>query len=107
VPEREVGFEEVLNEYGDMLRVRFVRDGKEIIRFSVQYEVFDGDEWHPAIRHDTGHGFAHRDVLDWDGETVRWSRDSDLTYREAMNRAIDHIKTNWVSERESFLRRRR
>ena len=52
-------------------RVRHVRVGARVLEFMVQYELRIGGEWHPVVRYDTAHGFAHRDILHWRGPAER------------------------------------
>jgi hypothetical protein len=33
-----------------------------------------------VVRYDTAHGFAHRDILDPDGQTVRWEPMREVDY---------------------------
>jgi hypothetical protein len=44
-------------------RVRFELKRNRVLRFVVQLECRFNDEWHPVVRYDTAHNFAHRDVL--------------------------------------------
>ena len=107
MPEREKEFEQQLSQVGDVLRIRFVRDGKPIIRFTVQYEAQIEDTTRRIVRYDTADGSPHRDLLDWDGST----RHSDPIsvygdYADAMRYAIRDLETNWERYRYEFLRRR-
>lgn len=51
----------------DRLRVYALKDKGEILKFLVQYEAFIETKWHPIVRYDTAHGFAHIDVMSPDG----------------------------------------
>ena len=43
----------------------FERD--QIVDFSIQFETFIADRWHPIVRYDSAHGFGHRDLMHPDG----------------------------------------
>lgn len=104
---REESFFAVLNDFGDVMRVSFAKDSGRIVRFSVQYEAMVAGKLKPVVRYDTAHGFAHRDLLDWDGSTRHWDRMSERpNYRESLSDAVQDIKTNWRRYRDDFLRSR-
>jgi len=99
---RTISFEHHLG-LGSIARVRFVKERGRIVAFVVQLECLFGDEWHPIVRYDTAHGFAHRDVLRPDGTTVKTTmlvRD----YNEALTFAHEDIKANWRVYRERYRR---
>jgi hypothetical protein len=107
MPEHEEGYQTLINNFGDVLRVRWVREENQIRRFTAQYEVLIDDDLVPAVRYDTAHGTPHRDLLNWDGRTRRKEAMSYRdTYADAMNDAIDDLTTNWERYRFDFLRRR-
>lgn len=104
---REESFVARLNELGDLMRVSFGKDSGAIVRFSVQDEAMIAGELKPVVRYDTAHGFAHRDLLFWDGSTRHWDRMSERpSYRESLSDAIQDIKTSWRRYRDDFLRSR-
>ncbi|HEY7031010.1 MAG TPA: hypothetical protein VH482_06780 [Thermomicrobiales bacterium] len=107
MPEQHKRFETVINDLGDIVRVVIVREGKQVLSFVAQYEVMIDNEPRPALRYDTAHGFAHRDVLGWDGRTVRWDRMREVDYATALTEAVDDLMDNWDRHRAEFLRRRR
>ena len=105
--EHEKEFVLLLGHSNESLRIRFVRVGKRIIRFTVQYEMEVDGMVFSVVRYDTAHGIPHRDILNWDGstrfsDTVRQFDD----YADAMNAAIEEIEANWQRYRFEFLRRR-
>ena len=55
-------------ELEDRLRVSALKRKGEIIKFVVQYEAFIENQWKPIIRYDTSHGFAHKDIIHYNGE---------------------------------------
>ena len=72
-----------------------------ITEFSVQYEAFILNKWHPIIRYDTTHGFAHLDKMHPDGSVEKeplpyWD------YNEALTFAQYDIKSNWEWYREKY-----
>jgi hypothetical protein len=48
-------------------RFNFVTTKESVVGFVVQVEVLVKDQWHPAVRYDTAHGFAHCDWYRRDG----------------------------------------
>lgn len=55
----------------DSIRVRRTTERGQTLAFTVQYEPWVDGAHRPAVRYDTAHGFAHRDILDWDGVAVK------------------------------------
>lgn len=106
MPPKVEYFEARLNDFGDMMRVRFEKDGAIILGFTVQYEaVFDG-ELRPVVRYDTAHGFAHRDHLLRDGSTQHWDKMTErASYRESLTEAVNDIRSHWERYRSDFNRR--
>jgi hypothetical protein len=41
-----------------------------VIGFLFQYEIFFEGRWMPAVRYDTSHGYAHKDLMNPDGSDV-------------------------------------
>lgn len=77
-------------------------EGK-VVCFTVQYEISVQGQWHPVVRYDTAHGFAHRDLMHPDGrkeKTDMLSEDLNfcLTYAE------NDLRTNWADYRRRFLK---
>jgi len=84
-------------------RVRFETERNRVLGFMVQLECLFGDDWHPVVRYDTTHGFAHRDLLRPSGETEKTAtpvRD----YNEALTFAIQDLIENWESYRRRYQR---
>lgn len=48
-------------------RHRHVLEKDRVVEFSVQYETHIAGKWHPIVRYDSSHGFAHRDLIHPDG----------------------------------------
>jgi hypothetical protein len=85
----------------DRLRVRAQRLGRHIVSFVVQYEAYLRDAWHPVVRFDTAHGFAHRDLMHPDGrvdkEPLPWD-----TYSVALTFATQELKAHWLRFRQRY-----
>ncbi len=84
-------------------RTRHVRIGSTIIEFVVQYEIKINEEWYPVVRYDTSHGFAHKDILSYRGETTK----EELPFNDfnlALTFAEKDLKDNWQKYRELFLK---
>ena len=85
----------------DRLRVRAQRVGAEVIAFVVQYEAHLAGTWHPVVRFDTAHGFAHRDLMHPDGrvdkEPLLWE-----TYNVALTWATQDLKAHWAQYRRRY-----
>ncbi len=99
---RTIEYVYVLSPEGtDRLRVRAHRAGREIVSFVVQYEAYLGETWHPIVRFDTAHGFAHRDRMHPDGrvdkEPLLWD-----TYPVALTMATEELKAQWPQYRRRY-----
>ena len=81
-------------ELEDRLRVSALKRKGEIIKFVVQYEAFIENQWKPIIRYDTSHGFAHKDIIHYNGEQEKqplYFPD----YNMAFTYAIQELKITW------------
>jgi RNA-splicing ligase RtcB len=67
----------------------------------VQLEVFIEGEWHPVIRYDCAHGYAHVDRYNIHGETRK--EEILLAFAEALTAAEEDLEQNWKVYRERFL----
>jgi hypothetical protein len=86
-----------------MMRVRFDVDRGRVLGFVVQLECLFDDDWHPVVRYDTHHGFAHRDLVHPSGEAEKTDlRESDRN--KALNLAIDDLMANWDDYRKRYER---
>jgi len=86
----------------DRYRHHHVKFKGEILSFVIQYETILEGEWLPVVRYDTEHGFAHRDIIDREGnklKTPMFTRD----YNEALTFAEYDIKSNWRVYKKAFL----
>ncbi len=85
----------------DRLRVNAYKEKAKILQFVVQYEGQILNKWHPIIRYDTRHGFAHRDLLHPDGssekEPLGWE-----DYNLCFTYATEDLKRNWQKYRQKF-----
>lgn len=91
----------------DTVRVRFTTERDTVLRFTVQYDVWIDGHVHPVVRYDNAHGFAHRDLLDWNGDVIdKQALPAHWTTNQALTHAEWEIKTNWPLHRDAFMRRK-
>jgi len=86
----------------DRYRHHHTRFRGDVISFTVQYETRLARRWLPVVRYDTQHGFAHRDLLDKEGnkrKTPIFTED----YSEALSFAEHDIRSNWKIYKQDFL----
>ena len=85
----------------DRLRVTADKERGRILGFTVQYEAKIRGKWHPIVRYDTTHGFAHKDIIHPNG-----SREKQPLYFPSLNLAftfaIQDIKMLWKWYRTSY-----
>ena len=82
-------------------RGRFELERNRVVRFVVQLECCFNDEWHPVVRYDTAHNFAHRDILNPSDrgektELAIWD------YNEALTFALEDLANNWENYRSRY-----
>ena len=80
-----------------------MRTGGKIVEFMVQYEIFVKGKWHPVVRYDTSHGYAHRDLIHADGRKEK----SELLFKDlniCLTYAENDLRANWKSYKERFLK---
>ncbi|MBI5198371.1 MAG: hypothetical protein HZA19_07160 [Nitrospirae bacterium] len=87
------------------VRISFQADRGRIKRFVIQYETFIEAEWHPIIRYDTAHGFAHADLFHPNGKSEKILMET-LDYNESFTLAQEDINQRWVQYLENYLRER-
>jgi len=75
----------------------------QVIEFMVQLETMVKDKWYPVIRYDTKHGFAHKDVIHFDGTTEKFNLGIS-NYNIGMTLAEQDFKINWEKYVEEFLK---
>ena len=69
-------------------------DRGKILKFVAQYEALIRDEWRPIVRYDTSHGFAHKDIIHYDGDQEKqplYFPDLNI----AFTFAIQDLKISW------------
>lgn len=98
---KEVKFVAMLTTV-DRYRHYHLRFKGNVLNFVVQYETKLNGKWYPVVRFDTGHGFAHRDLLNKEGKKVKMSLFI-TDYNEALTFAEHDIKTNWKIYKHLFL----
>ena len=87
----------------DRYRHKHIRERGKIVYFRIQSETMIGSNWYPVVRYDTSHGFAHRDLLNKKGETIKtpifmYNSNDALTFAES------DLKANWAIYKERFLK---
>lgn len=87
----------------DRLREHYIRSKQKIISFAVQYETLWQDKWLPVVRYDTAHGFAHRDLYNRQGRTIKTPLFI-LDYNQALTFAESDLKANWRLYYERFMK---
>lgn len=85
----------------ERLRVRAEKEKGEILQFIVQYEALISSAWHPIVRYDTAHGFAHRDLMKPDGTSVKQPLHFE-SYNLAFTYATLDLKANWREYRDRY-----
>ncbi|HET8524990.1 MAG TPA: hypothetical protein VFL82_17285 [Thermomicrobiales bacterium] len=98
-----------INSIHDPVRVRCVIDAGAVRQFTIQYEPWIEGKFRPVVRFDNAHGTPHRDVLDWDGNTITKDWDWEgvaLDDGAAMNLALDELRRDWETYRADFIRRK-
>ena len=87
----------------DRYRHRHVREKGKVVYFRIQYETMVGEKWHPVVRYDTAHGFAHRDLISRKEEVAKTPLFTS-DYNDALTFAESDLKANWEIYKERFLR---
>ena len=83
-----------------------VSDGKEIVEFRIQLEVFVDDEWSAVVRYDTAHEKPHRDILQRNGEQTKdWFEG--YAVAEVLTIGQKDIMENWTTYRERFMKEKK
>ncbi len=85
----------------DRLRVTAMKDAGEIREFVVQYEARLMNSWHPVVRYDTAHGFAHKDILSPKGAAIKQPLHFE-TFNLAFTFASLDLKANWRTYRDRY-----
>ncbi|MFH1953982.1 MAG: hypothetical protein ABIL06_20485 [Pseudomonadota bacterium] len=89
--------------YDGRRRIRHERIEGKVVRFMVQYEILVKGQWHPVVRYDTSHGFAHRDLMHPDGRKEKTNlllKDLNICLTFAEN----DLRANWTNYRGRFLK---
>lgn len=99
---RVVEFRRLLDDE-NATRVHFDVERGRVLRFLVQLECLIENEWHPVVRYDTAHGFAHRDLMHPAGDTEKIEM-AVGDYNEALTFAISDLSENWETYRGRYER---
>ena len=89
----------------DRYRHLHIEERGKIIFFRVQYETKVKDTWHPVVRYDTTHGFAHRDLMNIEGE-VKKAPLFNQDYNDTLTFAENDLKSNWIYYKRRFSERK-
>jgi len=98
---REVEYEHELGE-NTLVRVRFGRERKQILRFTVQLERVFENESHIIIRYDTSHGYAHSDTMRPGRPELKI--ELNLDFNRAFTYAQRDVSQNWKFYSERYER---
>lgn len=82
-----------------------VHERGKVVFFRIQYETKVGEQWHPVVRYDTAHGFAHRDLMNLNGTVVKtplFNQD----FNDALTFAESDLKANWIHYKKRFIEER-
>ncbi len=99
---REINFIATLSqEAEDRIRITAIKDKGEILKFVVQYEAKMKRKWHPIVRYDTSHGFAHKDIIHASGLKEKQPLYFP-TFSAAFTFAIQDLKISWRWYRAAY-----
>lgn len=87
----------------DRRRRRHISEKGRILEFVVQYEIKVNEKWHPVVRNDTAHGYAHIHLFHPDSRQQK-RRMNVLDYNLALTIAEDDVRKNWQSYRAKYLK---
>ena len=80
-----------------------VSDGKQIVEFRIQFEIFVDGNWQAVVRYDTAHGHPHRDILRPGGKQIKeWFEGYSVA--DVLTIGQRDILKNWSAYRASFLK---
>ena len=88
-------------ELNDRIRVKASKEKGRIVGFVVQYEAFIRGRWYPIVRYDSSHGFAHKDIIHYNGKTEKQPLNF-ANYNIAFTFAIQDLKLLWQWYRIGF-----
>lgn len=98
---REIDYLIRLGE-NDRYRHKHHRAKGKVVSFSIQYETKFRGKWHPVVRYDTSHGFAHRDLMDRNGK-IRKTPIFMHNLGDALTFAESDLKENWEIYKKRFI----
>lgn len=88
-------------ESEDRIRVTAIKNKGDILKFVVQYEAKIKNNWHPIVRYDTSHGFAHKDIIHPSGLKEKQPLYFP-TFAAAFTFAIQDLKITWTWYRAAY-----
>ena len=80
-----------------------ISDRGKVVNFTIQYETFIANQWHPVLRYDTAHGQPHRDILHPDGSQSKEIY-SHYDNAEVLTIGQRDIIENWQIYRAAYLK---
>ncbi|MBI4685972.1 MAG: hypothetical protein HY755_12370 [Nitrospirae bacterium] len=99
---REIKFFFTLSDSAeDRIRINAVKDRGKILKFVVQYESLIKNKWHPIVRYDNSHGFAHKDIIHPSGLREKQPLYFQ-TFSAAFTFAIQDLKISWRWYRAAY-----
>lgn len=95
-------FIKILDKYGlERLRVRLTIDSGPVKDLVIQYESCLNEKWTVIVRYDMGHGYFHRDLMNFKGEKIKTAIEiPDL--KTAAIFAEQDIKDKWEFYKEKY-----
>ncbi len=101
-----IEYEISLSSLGDASRVRIRTGSGNVEAFMLQYETLVATQPYQVVRYDVAHGYAHRDLLNHEGDVIdKRPMSEHLGRKEALQEAMGDLKSNWHSYRENFVAR--
>ena len=103
VPQRRIEDFIVTLTQDDEILIHLEREGRTVVKFSIQYRARIQRGWRPIVRFDTAHGHAHKDICHPDGtqETQDLKLDD---YGIALTHGLRDVKARWEFYRERYER---
>ncbi len=74
----------------------------KIFQFTLQLEILHRNKWHPVVRYDTAHGFAHKDIIHYDN-SIDKTPVFCLDYTDALTFAEADLIANWRLYKNMFI----
>lgn len=91
--------------YSEDTRIRHhhKRIRNRVIEFIVQLEIRVKNKWHPVVRYDTKHGFAHKDIIYPSGKVDKVPLPVQ-DFNEALTFAEEELRAEWKFFKMKYLK---